>query len=162
MLILKLLVNENLLKAEAALNRAESGNIVECCRDYLQILTEYREELYKLRGVPEINLQQQSLFARELINQVRKAIRSAVEMTTRERNQTELLIQSFISISGYEAIDTFNRLKYEGIDNWELSSNSVRPQKSKKIKQMTIQEAVDTASLLRREAYVTSKTTFLR
>ena len=162
MLMVELLVNENLLKAEFALNQANSGNIIELCREYLRILTEYRDELYKLRGSPEITLQQSSSLARELTQQVRKAIRSAVEITTRERNKTESLLESFTSISGYEAIDTFNRLKYKGFDDWQLGANSIRPGNNGTEGQMTIQEAVDAASLLRREAYIMFKTTFLK
>ena len=162
MLIVELLVNENLLKAEFALNQANSGNIIELCRNYLQMLNEYRDELYKLRSSPEISLQQSTPLARELTEQVRKAIRSAIEITTRERNKTESLLESFTSISGYEAIDTFNRLKYKGFDNWELGANSIRSGDNGSSGQMTMQEAVDTASLLRREAYITHKTTFLK
>src|SRR5688500_7232329 len=162
MLMVELLVNENLLKAEFALNQANSGNIIELCREYLRILTEYRDELYKLRGSPEITLQQSSSLARELTQQVRKAIRSAVEITTRERNKTESLLESFTSISGYEAIDTFNRLKYKGFDDWQLGANSIRPGNNGNDGQMTMQEAVDTASLLRREVYIANKTTFLK
>jgi len=162
MLIIELLVNENLIKAEFALSQANSSNIVELCRDYLQILTQCREGLYKLRGIPEINPQQPSKIGRELTDQVRKAIRSAVEIITRERNQTELMLESFTSISGYEATNTFNRLKYKGFDNWKLGANSVCSQKSGKIEKITILEAVDTASLLRREEYIKSKTVFAR
>jgi hypothetical protein len=162
MLMVELLVNENLLKAEFALNQANSGNIIELCREYLRILTEYRDELYKLRGSPEITLQQSSALARELTQQVRKAIRSALEITTRERNKTESLLESLTSISGYEAIDTFNRLKYKGFDDWQLGANSIRPGNNGNDGQMTMQEAVDAASLLRREAYIMFKTTFLK
>lgn len=162
MLIVQLLVNEKLLNAEYALNQADSSNIIELCRDYLQVLSEYRDELHKLRGVPEINLQQSSSLARELAEQVRKTIRAAIEITVRERNQTELLLQSFTSISGYEAIDTFNRLKYKGFDNWQLGANTIRSENSADEGQMTMQEAVDTASLLRREAYIADKITFLK
>lgn len=162
MLIVKLLVNENLLNAEYDLNRANSGNIVEHCRNYLLLLTEYREELYKLRGTPEVNLQQSSTLARELTEQVRKAIRSAVEITTRERNQTESLLKSFTSISGYEAIETFNQLKYKGADNWELRAGGARHKNSADAELMTIQEVVETAGLLRREAYIADKTTFIK
>ena len=162
MLMVELLVNENLLKAEFALNQANSGNIIELCREYLRILTEYRDELYKLRGSPEITLQQSSSLARELTQQVRKAIRSALEITTRERNKTESLLESFTSISGYEAIDTFNRLKYKGFDDWQLGANSIRSGNNGNDVQMTMQEAVDAASLLRREAYIMFKTTFLK
>lgn len=162
MLMVELLVNENLLKAEFALNQANSGNIIELCREYLRVLTEYRDELYKLRGSPEITLQQSSSLARELTQQVRKAIRSALEITTRERNKTESLLESFTSISGYEAIDTFNRLKYKGFDDWQLGANSIRPGNNGNDGQMTMQEAVDMASLLRREAFIMFKTTFLK
>jgi hypothetical protein len=162
MLIIELLVNENLIKAESALNGANSGNLIELCREYLRILTEYRDELYKLRGIPEINLEQQSSLARELVEQVRKTIRSAIEITTRERNRTELLLTSFTSISGYEVVDTFNRLKYKGFDNWELKANSVNSQNNGGFEQIAIQEAIDAASLLRRESYITDKTVFLR
>lgn len=161
MLIVKLLVNEKLLEAEVALNQADSGNIIELGRAYLQILNEYREELYKLRGIPEINLKQPSPLAREFTEQVRKAIRAAVEITTRERNQTEMLLESFTSLSGYEAIDTFNRLKFKGVDNWELGANAIHSKNSAGNEQLTIQEAVDTASMLRREAYIIHRTTFL-
>ena len=162
MLIIEMLVNENLIKAESALNGANSGNIVELCREYLQILTEYRDQLYKLRGVPEINLEQPSALARELVEQVRKAIRSTIEITTRERNHTELLLDSFTSISGYEVVNTFNRLKYRGFDNWELKANAVNSKNNGDFEQIAMQEAIDEASLLRRESYITDKTVFLR
>lgn len=159
MLIVKLLVNEKLLNAEIALNRADSGNIIELCKAYLSVLTEYRDELYKLRGTPEINLKQSSKLARELTEQVRKAIRSAVEITTRERNETENLLESFTVISGYEAVETFNELKYKGFDSWELWSGGTRlKDDAENEKRMTMEETVETASLLRREAYLAQKT----
>jgi hypothetical protein len=161
MLIVQLLVNENLLKAEAALNRAESGNIIELCRNYLLLLNEYREELFKLRSAPEINLQQSTTLARELTEQVRKAIRSAIEITTRERNHTENLLESLTAISGYEAAETFNRLRYKGFDNWEMRSSGVRVGGDDG-ELLTIQEAVEKAGFLRREEYITNKTTFFR
>jgi hypothetical protein len=162
MLIIEMLVNENLIKAEFALSKANSGNIVELCREYLQILTEYRAELYKLRNVPEINLEQPSALARELVDQARKAIRSAIEITTRERNQTEIMIDSFTAISGYEAVITFNRLKYKGFDNWELKASAVYSRNNGGFEQIALQEAIEAASLLRRESYLRDKTLFLR
>jgi hypothetical protein len=159
MLIVNLLVNESLIKAEYALGQATTENIIELCGDYLKALSEYRDELYKLQGIPKIDLKQPSTLAKELSEHVRKAIRSALEITTRERNQTESLLESFTSISGYQAINTFNRLKYKDFDNWQLGANSIHPQNNSEIK-MTMQEAVDTASLLRRKAYITDKTVF--
>ena len=159
MLITNLLVNENLLQAEYALKKATCDNIVELCEKYLSLLNEYRDELYKFRGTPEINLQASSVFARELVDQTRKAIRNAVEMTTRERNEIESLLKSFTTISGYDAVKTFNQLEYKGFSEWELRANQVRLKTDTNNEHFTIQEAVETASLLRRQAYVDYKTT---
>ena len=160
MLIIELLINRNLVKAEAALSQANSDNIIELCRKYLLTLSKYREELSKLRGLPEINLQQPSKLARELTEQVRRVIRSAIEISTREHNQTQDLLDSFTAINGYEAVETFNRLKHKDIDNWELRSGGVYSKDLGEQKFMTIQEAVEAASLLRREAYVSQKISF--
>lgn len=159
MLITNLLVNEKLLQAEQALKKATCDDIIELCEKYLLLLTEYREELYKFRGTPEISLQSSSSVARELIDQTRKAIRGAVEMTTRERNETESLLKSFTTISGYDAVRTFNQLEYKGFSEWELRANEVRLKTDTNNERFTIQEAVETASLLRRQAYVDYKTT---
>jgi hypothetical protein len=161
MLIVELLVNENLIKAETALSGADSDNIVELCRKYILLLTKYRDELSKLRGIPEINFQRSSALARELTEQVRKAIRSTIEITTRERNHTESLLESFTAISGYEAAETFNRLKYKGFDNWEMRAAGIRPQDDAG-DLMTVEKAVEQAAFLRREAYVSEKVTFFK
>lgn len=162
MLFVNLLVNENLLKAEYAFNQADSGNIIELCRKYLSLLTKYRDELFKLRGTPEINQAPLTPLAQELTEQVRKAIRAAVEITTRERNNVESLIKSFTAISGYEAIETFNQLKYKGFDTWELRSGGARLAGSLDDQLITVQESVETAGRLRREEYVAHKTTFFK
>lgn len=158
----ELLVNENLIKAEYKLKQANSDNIIELCRNYISLLIEYRDELYKLRGSPEISLQQKLPLARELTEQVRKAVRTALEITTRERNQAESLLESFTAISGYEAVKTFNQLEYKGFAEWELRANQVRLKNDTNNERLTVQEAVETASRLRRAAYVVYKTTFFR
>ena len=163
MLIIEMLFNENLIRAEADLNRADKDNIIALCREYLQILSEYRNDLYKLRDSRKINLQQSSLLTRELVEQVKKAIRASIEITTLKRNQTELLLESFTSITGYDAVKTFNHLKYQGAGDWELGANSVRSQSAPAGSEaMTMEESVQTAGLLRREAYINDKITFFR
>lgn len=162
MLMMNLPVNENLLDAEQRLKKATSDNIIALCEKYLQSLNAYREELYKFQGAPEINRQQATASARERVEQKRNAIRTELEIVTRKRNETESLLQSFISINGYEAVNTFNRLEYKGFTSWELRANEVRPKNDDNNERMTISEAVDTASLLRRKAYITYQTTFLR
>ncbi len=162
MKIINLLINEQLLKAELALGKATSDNIVQLCRDYLRLLSEYRDQLHKLRGIPEINLAQSSSLGRELIEQSRKAVRAAVEITVREHNSTQALLGSFVSIKAHEAAETFNTLAYKDATNWETFSGGICSANGTATAQMSVEEAVETASRLRREAYVVNKKTFLR
>ena len=161
MLIVELPVNEKLLRVESALNRAGSGNIVELCRQYLLLLDAYHDELSKNRGVPEI-LFHQSRLARELGRQSERVYRSTIENTLRKRDSTASLLDSFISISGGGAVETFNRLTHEGFDDWELLTGGIRSKRKTADNLMTFRDAVYTAGFLRREAYVTKKITFLK
>jgi hypothetical protein len=72
----------------------------------------------------------------------RKAIREAIETTTRERNRTQVLLLSFTTISGYEAVEIFNERKYEGHEDWELRASGVKFRGGDDSDLMTIQEAV--------------------
>jgi len=212
MRIIKLLINENLLKAELALKNATADDIIGICRNYLRLLTEYREHLRELRNIPEINVEQTSTLGRELVEQARKAVRASIEITVREHNHTEALLGSFISITNYQAAETFNILKYKKAENWEASSlgvhrillnDCVETKKFRQaaahsaaavgvnepvilqigpagshsagpgiehlsldsvctVEQLTVEDAVDTAGRLRREAYVNHKMSFLK
>jgi len=141
-----------------ALDAATADNIVELCRQYLALLAEYRAELYRLPGTLGVN-QWSGSFLREDVADVRKTVRAAIEKTTREHNRTKALLLSFISVSGYEAVETFNRQKYLGHDDWELRAGGVaRFSRDTAVETMTVLEAVDVASLLRREEHVARAT----
>lgn len=161
MLLLKLLKSDDLLNAESALKQAGVDNLVSCCENYLLLLGNYRDELYKLRGTPGISHYQPSPLAQELTEQTRKSVRAAIESTVRERNQTEALLKSLTCINGYDAVKTFNRLEYKGFAEWELGANEVRPKDNNNDERFTLQEAVEIAGLLRRTAYISNKTLFL-
>jgi CheY-like chemotaxis protein len=138
-----------LQSASHALNRATNEDIIELCKQYLALLAEYRTSLYELanpgdrRGTPPSSSSTES----------RKTIRAAIEKTTRERNRTEMLLRSLTTISGYEAVELFNRQHYEGCSDWELRASGVKSTSSAQ-DLMTIQEAVDIASLLRRDEQI--------
>lgn len=143
--------------ARHALDTATSDNIIELCKQYLALLAEYRAEVYKFAQALGVN-QKSGTFLREEAAEVRKTVRAAIEDTTRERNITEALLLSFISISGYEAVETLNRQKYKGHDDWELRAGGVtRFIRDIAGERLTVLEAVDAASLLRREEYVARK-----
>jgi hypothetical protein len=147
-------LEQKLDRARQALKQATSENLIELCKQYLALLAEYRTRLYELQGTPDI--QQPPAYASrpEDIGDTRKAIRAAIENTTRERNATEMLLLSFTTVSGYQAVELFNRRKYVGHDDWVLRASGLRSAGSSGDDVMTIHEAVDIASLLLREEYI--------
>ena len=147
-------MENRLRRAVRAFDVATTDNIVELCRQYLALLAEYRAELYKLPGTLGVNRWSGSFLWDDATN-LKKAIRAAIEKTTRERNRTEALLLSFVSVSGYEAVETFNRQKYKGHDDWELRAGRVATHGGDTAEEMmTVLEAVEIAALLRREEHV--------
>lgn len=140
--------------AGLALGTATSENVIELCRQYLALLAAYRAELYKLPDALDLNLRSAPPSSRVGVIANREAIRAAIEATTRERHRTEALLQSFTAVSGYEAVETLNRSRYKGHDDWKLSAGGARYGDGVDDGRMTIQEAVETASLLRRGEHV--------
>ena len=145
-------LEEKLRASKQALTTATSENIVEQCKQHLALLAEYRVELYKLQDVPGVR--QQSTPSRSGEVPDRETIRAAIETTTQERNTTQVLLLSFTTVSGYEAVEMFNQRSYGGHDDWELRAGGVKFHGGDDSDLMTVQEAVDLASLLRRKDYV--------
>ncbi len=146
-------LEQRLQASKQAVNRATSESIVEQCKQYLALLAEYRTQLYELQRTPGVNEQLASTSLPEVVPD-RKTVREAIETTTRERNRTQLLLLSFTTVSGYEAVEIFNQRKYEGHDDWELRASGVKFRGGDNNDLMTIQEAVDLAGLLRRQDYL--------
>jgi hypothetical protein len=149
-------LEEKLRQARLALDGATSDNIIELCKQYLVLLALYRAELYKLPDKLELDARSRSSSTGQDVSRARKAVRAAIEHTTQERNQTETLLLSFTAVSGYEAVETFNKGKYKGQDSWELRAGGVGCVGDAE-KRMSVQEAVEAASLLRREAHIGKK-----
>jgi hypothetical protein len=146
-------LEEKLNHAKNALKRATCENLIELCKGYLTVLAEYRSKLYELQWTVR-TLQPFASSSPEHTLPTRKTIRAAIENTTKERHATEILLLSLTTLSGYEAVEIFNRQKYEGHDDWELRASGVKSTGISGGDLMTIQEAVDIAGLLRREAHV--------
>ena len=148
-------LEEQLHSARLALDWATSENIIALCKQYLALLTEYRAQLYMLAETLELNPgSKKTSSARVDVDGTRAAVRAAIEHMTRERLWAETLFQSFTAISGYGAVETFNRLKYRGCEDWKLSAGRIGCSDVASPGTMTIQESVETASLLRREEHV--------
>jgi hypothetical protein len=145
-------LEQKLAASKLAVNRATSGTIIGQCRVHLALLAEYRSRLYELE-VPGVRQESASTGLTEGVPD-RKAIREAIETTTHERNRTQVLLLSFTTVSGYEAVEIFNERKYQGHEDWELQASGVRFRGPDNNNLMTIREAVDLASLLRRDDYV--------
>jgi len=145
-------LEKKLQASKIAVNRATRETIIEQCKAYLGMLAEYRSRLYELE-VPGMGQQSVSTLVTEEVRD-RKAIREAIETTTHERNRTQVLLLSFTTVSGYEAVEIFNELKYQGHEDWELQASGVRFHGGDNSDLMTIREAVNLASLLRRDTYI--------
>ena len=142
---------EKVNDAREALKKASRENIIELCKQYLAVLAEYRSKLYELQWTSRTHRPSASP---EDPGLTRRTIRAAIENTTKERHETEMLLLSFTTVSGYEAVEVFNRQRYEGRDDWELRSSGVKSAGISGGDLMTIQEAVDLAGLIRREEYI--------
>jgi len=147
-------LEQKLQASKKAIDRATSESIVKQCQEYLALLAEYRSQLYELQ--PGLNQKSASPSLSEEVPD-RKTIREAIERTTQERNRTQLLLLSFTTVSGYEAVEIFNRRNYGGHDDWELRASGVKFRGGDNSDLMTVQEAVDLASLLRREDHLAQK-----
>ena len=151
-------LEEKLQRTRCALKGATSENIIELCKQYLALLAEYRTQLYKLRGTSSIDQRSMSVSSREDVSETRRVVRAAIENTTQERNRTEMLLLSFTTVSGYEAVEIFNRRQCMGHVDWELKASGVKFSDGTDRDLLTIQEAVDIASLLRRDEHVAAQT----
>jgi hypothetical protein len=140
------ILEERLQASKHLLYKSNSKNILDNCKAYLSLLAEYRAKLYDLKNQP---LSQTPGEVED-----RATLREAIETTTRERNRTQVLLLSFTTVSGYEAVEVFNERMYEGHDDWELRASGVKFRGGTDDDLMTIQEAVELASLLRREDYI--------
>jgi hypothetical protein len=147
-------LEEKLRKARLALDGATSESIIELCKQYLALLAEYRAELYKLPDTLHLNRNSKPSSLQAEVNDTRKQVRAAIERTTGERKWAGALILWFTAISGYGAVETLNRGKFRGHDSWELRAGGVRRNGGTDSERMTIQDAVDAASLLRREEHL--------
>ena len=141
---------EKLDHARHALDGATGENIVERCKQYLEVLADYREQLYELANSGFLQESASSSTKGNLAG-ARKSFRVAIEHATHERNRTEMLLLSITKVSGYEAVEVLNQRNYEGHSDWELRASGVKSNASSATDQMTIQEAVDLVCLLRRE-----------
>ena len=147
-------LEEKLQYAKHAVTVATSESIIDTCKQYLALLAEYRNKLYELQRTPGIHQLSAFSSSPEDIKDNRRNIRAAIENTTKERNGTEMLLLSITTISGYEAVEIFNRRQYEGHNDWELRASGVKFSGGSDDDLLTIQEAVSIAGLLRREEYV--------
>jgi hypothetical protein len=154
MKFLDVFVNEGVLASEIALRDASSDTVIEECRNYIQHLKSYRLDLRELRCLSDDALFSRSALSRELLYQARSAVRAIIEITVRETNRAEKLLDLLTSISVHEAAAILNVCRYLGSNNWEANSGGVRFVNGFDTGQMSVDTAVTTASQLRRDAYV--------
>jgi hypothetical protein len=152
--MLNSILEGNLQQAKHAFSEANSENIIDLCEKYLVILNEFRGELQKFRGAPEISLQQTNPLLLEETLQKRREIFTAITFTVQELNKTTVLLSGLTAGSGYEAAETFNRLKYKGVNCWEFRGAKIAFNNCAETDQISVQEAVDIAIGLRCKEFI--------
>jgi len=160
MKIVSLLINEDVARAERNFDQATSDNIVDLCGEYLAVLSEYRKHLMSLPQIPEVNFVEQSSLGRTLAEQSRMAVLAAIGVTETAQELVEALLRSLTEVNASGAVETFNRLGYNGSNNWELHDDTLHAGDASG-SAIAADEAVETAKRLRREAYVNDRITFL-
>ena len=153
--IVRSIANDQLTRAEADMRAGSPDDVVAHAEEYLRLLDAHLVRLRDSKGVPRVADAGQSPFARELVEQVRGAVRASIEHVTSERNRIESLIASFTMVTGWSAAETFNLLGHRGACDWELIGTRVRS--ASKGADMSITDAVLEAKRLRRESYFESE-----
>jgi hypothetical protein len=154
MRFLDVFVNEGVLSAEVSLRQASSESVVDECSNYLRRLTEYRDDLRSLRFLSNGALYARSSLSFELISQARTAVRAVIEITVRETNRAEKLLEFFTLINIHQAAAVLNACKYLGSADWQAGTSGLHSAGGTANGQLSVDKAVSTASRLRREAYV--------
>jgi hypothetical protein len=147
------LINEEVAAAKGSLSESSADDVVERCRAYLESLAEYREQLFRLSELPEIDDPLQTITAQKIVTQAKEAVRLAIEITVSETKRTEALLTSFTSTSIRDAAETLNTFHYDGSSNWEIGAGGLRFSNGFVSGFLPTGKALETASRLRREAY---------
>lgn len=147
-LLVKLPDDSALRCKKEALERGASGDIIELCLKYLDALSDYRGELLKLRGSP-------GMAPDEITELSRAAVRMAIEEITAAQNTANILLESLTLINGWDAAETFVRSAYLDSTDWEKRGGQVTSDESQK--SFSLSDAVEIASRLRSEAYVSDR-----
>ena len=153
--IVRSIVNDQLTRAEADIRAGSPDDVVAHAEEYLRLLDAHLVRLRDHKGVPRVADAGHSPFARELVEQIRGAVRASIEHVTSERNRIESLIASFTMVTAWSAAETFNLLAYRNACDWELIGTRVRS--VSKGADMSVMDAVLEAKRLRREAYFESR-----
>lgn len=147
-------LEDKINNARQDVGKATAETIIEKCQDYLKLLGEYRTELYKFQRPAKFTMWPWNSSQAKGVENNSREVRLAIEQNVQERNKTVALLRSFTSVSAYEAVELFNQQRYNGHDDWILSAGGISLGSAANSEKMTIHEAVETASLLRRKAYI--------
>lgn len=149
-------LEEKILKTKSAFKAVESGNLIQLCEEYLSLLEQFRNDLYKFQGAAEISLQQTNPALHEEALGKRREIRLAVMQTIEELNRTTALLNWLTSSNGQKTVETFNHLNYKNHRDWEFRGGIVRFAGGSEADQIVIQKAVEIAVNLRCKEFISS------
>jgi hypothetical protein len=142
-----------LINAHHAFETSAAENLIDSGEKYLELLEEY---ISKLHSPPGRYAQPASPSASKAVADLRELIQSSIDQSEKERARVDALLNSLEEMTVGEAVETFNRLNYRGLNSWEVRINEITDDRN--IHHMSFQDAVDAASLLLCEEYVALRT----
>lgn len=145
---------EELRNAGSAFEAATSEDIIELGEKYLELLEEYYKKLCQHPGSSQGGLQPAPSSSWEAVHDIQQAIKDTLDRTVQEHKRVGTLLDSLIYLTGEEVIETLNRLEYKGRAGWKFGEGGVTDGSGQAL---GLQEAVNIASLLRRQEYIENK-----
>ena len=143
-------LEDKLGQARHAFETSTAEDLIRSGNEYLALLEKYVGKLY---GHPGRRAQPANPSANKMVDNLKRAIESAIKQGEDERDRIEKLLHPLEEMTAGEAVTTLNRLNYKGLDSWKVRLGEVAGGRHR----MSLQEAVDLASHLLCEEYVGSR-----
>ena len=152
---LNLLIDHEVLKAEIELEDASAEDVIERAKVYFALLCAFRRQLQTFTRLSVVRGLKTSNGGAGPKERPVDPIATALDVVESEVIRVDCLIDSFTTISAWEAAQIFNRVQYRGSSEWETAANEVRTVIG--TERMPAENAIEEAGMLLREEYASER-----
>ena len=152
---LNLLIDHAVLKAEIELEDATAEDVIERAKVYFALLCAFRRQLQTFTQLSVRRAPMHLNGGPGTKDRPVDPIATALEVVESELIRVDRLIDSFTTISAWEAAQIFNRVQYRGSSEWEAAANEVRTVIG--TERIPAESAIEEAGMLLREEYASER-----